>query len=319
MSVKKQILRFFSKLLVIIVLVYVIDFVSGIFIEKGFKKQKAGKFAKIEYLLHSANEKVLLIGSSRTDKNYDSRIFENELGMSCYNGGIPGQGIIFLDAITSSILERYQPEIIIFNLDPNLLIKSNYNYDRLSELLPFYNDSKYIQQAVQLKSPLEKYKTISKLYRFNSQPINIIKNILKSELQYKGFRPFYEQLSPEFVAAEKLDPFKPIIEEILINPTIDSVCIKSFEHLLENFNEKKTQLFIVLSPEFMNRDYSINKSFNIALAIIHKYNLPLIDYSILPDFIGQYKLFRDYDHLNYLGAEKFSKLVCDKIKQLRYK
>ncbi|MGC8858800.1 MAG: hypothetical protein ACP5P3_06750 [Ignavibacteria bacterium] len=319
MNVKKQILRFFSKVLIIIVLVYVLDFVLGAIIENGFKRQKAGKFAKIEYLLHFANDEILLIGSSRTDKNYDSRVFESELGMSCYNGGIPGQGIIFLDAITSSILERYQPEIIVFNLDPNILIKSNYNYERLSELLPFYNDSKYIQHAIQLKSPFEKYKTISKLYRFNSQPINIVKNVLKSELQYKGFRPFYEQLSPEFVAAERLNPFELIKEEVLINATIDSVCIKSFEHLLQNFNNKETRLFIVLSPEFMNRDYSINKSFNIAVSIIRKYNLPLVDCSILPDFIGHYELFRDYDHLNYLGAEKFSKLVCDKIKQFRYK
>lgn len=319
MSRNKQILRFFSKVLIVIALVYVIDFIFGIIIGNTFKKQKAGKFAKIEYLLHSANEEVLLIGSSRTDKNYDSRIFENELKMSCYNGGIPGQGIIFLDALTSAVLERYTPEIIVFNLDPNLLIKSNYNYDRLSELLPFYNDSKYIQQAVQHKSSLEKYKAISKLYRFNSQPINIVKNVLKSELQYKGFRPFYEQLSPEFTAAEGLNPFTPIKEEILINPTIDSVCIKSFEHLLQNFKDKKNRLFIVLSPEFINRDYSINKSFNIAVTIIQKYNLPLIDCSILPDFIGHYELFRDYDHLNYLGAEKFSKLVCEKIKQLRDK
>jgi hypothetical protein len=317
--VKEQIIRFFKKVLIVILLIYLVDFVLGFILDYGFKKQKAGKFAKIEYLLHYANEDLLLIGSSRTDKNYDSRVFEQELGLSSYNGGIPGQGIIFLDAITSSILERYQPEIIIFNLDPNILIKSNYNYDRLSELLPFYNDSKYIKQVVQLKSPFEKYKAISKLYRLNSQPINIIKNVLKSELQYKGYRPFNEQLSPEFVAKEGLNPFEPIIEEILINPTIDSVCINSFEHLLQDFNNKKTRLFIVLSPEFMKRDYSINKSYNIAIAIVRKYNLPVIDCSILPDFIGHYELFRDYDHLNYAGAEKFSKIVCEKIKQIRDK
>lgn len=69
----------------------------------------------------------------------------------------------------------------------------------------------------------------------------------------------------------------------------------------------------------MNRDYNINKSFNIAVTILREYNLPLIDYSISPEFIGHYELFRDYDHLNYLGAEKFSKLVCGKIKQFRDK
>jgi hypothetical protein len=300
MKVKTLIL----KLLGFLIFLFILDFVIGKTVEYYYFKQKTGEYAVLTKTLENPTKQpteILIMGSSRARRHYHPGIISATLGKSCYNAGYDAQSILYCTAILDIIEEKYKPEIIILDVNMNELDNEEISYDQLSVLLPYAPCYPKLWNTLSLKSPFEKIKSISRIYPYNSLLDKIIKgNILDQEDDINGFVPFYGMYRNKF--EEK------IFSEIKLDPNK----ISAFDSFLSICREKNIQLYIVYSPEYL-KSVNISSSMNYIIDKCKTQGIPYISYRNNESFL-KVELFREYMHLNNVGAERFSLDIALEIK-----
>lgn len=138
----------FLKSLKFLIIFFAIDFFFGFISKEIFLNQETGKYARITYSINENQSDILILGSSRAHRHYNPDVLEKKLNKICYNAGVKGQKLLFNVALGSIILERYNPEVIILNIDHNWFYEYNEAYDRLSDLYPYYWEHRSILKPI---------------------------------------------------------------------------------------------------------------------------------------------------------------------------
>ncbi len=305
-------LYFLYKLFGFLIILFIIDFTIGYALRYLYFHEKSGNAYSITYALERTHEDIIILGDSQALHSFDPRVFSDVLGLSCYNAGRGGQSILYFKAILDGILKRYTPKIVIINVPPYGLFYRDIVYDRLSMLLPYYKTHKDLRPIIELRGPFEKYKNISKIYPFNSTIVSLLNPNIGRKKAYAGFIPLKRTLKPVF--ADNLDATQ--IEVNASDLIIDPNLVNAFESMIRETLSSDAELFLVMTPVYRKRKFDYNpRSKELVLKIIKKYNVPFWDYYILPEFYGNYIYFADNAHLNYKGAEIFSKLIAERIRE----
>ena len=108
--------KFILHILVFFAIVTAVDYVAG----KVFRyiQIKAGGRTGAEwYACKEMKEDIIIMGSSRAIHHYVPRIIADSLGMSCFNAGQDGNGIILQYGRWKMISERYTPKLIIYDVN----------------------------------------------------------------------------------------------------------------------------------------------------------------------------------------------------------
>ena len=296
---------FFSKLLVLFVFVFVSDFLIGNLLSYYYFKQKRGADYLTTYVIDSTKADLLIFGSSRANHHYQTDIFEKRLNLSCFNAGRDGSFMFYHYAVLEAVLKRYSPKIIILDFNDGEFSKNEDSYDRISSLLPYYKGHSEMRSIIELKSPYEKLKLLSKIYPYNSSLLIIAGgNAIFSEKKREdinGYLPL-TKVWTDSIQNENT----PVTYEI------DSTKFKVYQSFIQDCINAKITLYIVCSPYFMkstHQDYSIH----LAKEIAKKYKVKLFDYSQDSAFLNSPKLFADPRHLNKEGANLFSNSLIDSI------
>lgn len=296
---------FFSKLIVLFVFVFVSDFLIGNLLSYYYFKQQRGADYLTTYAIDSTKADLLIFGSSRANHHYLPPVFENHLNLTCYNVGRDGSFLFYHYAILKAVLKRYSPKIIILDFNDGEFSKNEGNYDRISSLLPYYKSHPEMRSIIELKSPYEKLKLLSKIYPYNSSLLiiaggNAIFSKKKRE-DINGYIPLTKVWS---------DSIR--YENTPIKYEIDSTKVKIYESFIRDCLNSKVKLYISCSPHFIrytHRDYSIK----LAQEIAKKYDVRFFDHLQDSVFINNSELFADPLHLNNKGAQLFSINIVDSI------
>ena len=196
-----------SRIIKIVLFIFVIavtDKVIGLVLRRLYFNQTGGQDYSLSYVFSKCNADIVIFGNSRAQHHYDSRIISTGMKMSCYNAGLDGgHSIILPDAELKVITERYSPKIVILEFSPTGIVHYDGDYDRLSVLLPYYQDYPEIRSFLQLRGPFEKIKLMSSIYPFNSDIINIIGFNTNTRAarrhDFEGYIPLNEVLNPEIL------------------------------------------------------------------------------------------------------------------------
>lgn len=304
-SKHKKTLYFLTKLGVFLLILFLLDFSIGSVLTRLYFNQKSGYLYRTTYSLDSTKAQLLIFGSSTANHHYDSRIFASRMRITVYNTGRDGNSIFYNYAIFQSVQKRYVPKIAILDVNIREFEYRQDSYDRLSSLLPYYKNHPEIRSLVQIKSPYEKYKLISKIYPFNSLLFSIgvgntnynkTRNKVNDELGYLPLKmlwnkPISEDSRPAYYQLDqnKIDIFKSFVME----------CIQN-----------RTQLYIIISPRFMK--YSEDPSIDIVQNIAREFNQPFYNFSKDTLFWKHPEYFADRFHLNEKGSQIFSNIIVDK-------
>ncbi|EJF08063.1 hypothetical protein [Pontibacter sp. BAB1700] len=299
-----QFILFLKKLSLLLVILFASDFLIGNILEFFyFRIKSSAPEHYTTYALNKAGEDIIVFGSSRAQHHYDPEPFEDNLHKSFYNTGKDGQGILYSYVVLKSILERSnKPHIILLDINPNEFHSSQQDYDRLTELLPYYHSNDVVKQVVDLKSPFEKFKAYSYLYRYNSLLLTIIMHNLpiKGDYNTKGFEPI-----PDRKWSKKLEVY--VAEE-----NIDTMEVNLFRSFLMEAKKANCEVYVAISPSY--RKYSTQtQSTQIAETICEDLGINLLNFNQDTVFLNNPLLFVDPTHLNETGAELYSKLVSNKL------
>lgn len=299
--------KLFTKILFILFMLAICDWLAGTLLDWLLDHSPDGRYLKTKYSLETCKEDVVIIGSSRGEINYIPKIFEDSLGMSCWNASRGGQGTPYFRAIQEGILARYTPKLVILNVDDNDL-ESPPNYEHAGVLRPFYKSSPQIRPVLNETSPFEWLLLKSKLYAYNSSFYYLIRPYfyqgLDGKTSDKGWKPRLGKMAVEM--NEKLE----IVTE---KDSLDNESVALFDTLVKKFKEKGCQLIFVVSP---NYGRSVDSSFAIQYLkeTAKREKIPLYIYSSDTSFITKPDYFIDPDHLNVEGAEKFTRNLVQRIK-----
>ncbi len=295
-------IRFFLKLTLIVLLLILIDHESGIIENHFYFHENNGEGSQISFVINDVTADMLIFGSSRANHHYVPEVFENRLHYTCYNAGKDGNFLLYNYAIFKAIVKRYDPKLVIFDIRPYELGDIDSEYERLSLLMPYYNNIPEIRQVVDLRGPFEKLKHISSIYPYNSMLFQIIRGNLKKD---KGT----ESDSEGYIPLHKLMKKEKIKHWDLSNISIDQNKINALYDIISTCKQKHIELVFVYSPIWKINDEKNNQISKICSA----QNIRYFDMSNDTEFMNNPQYFEDLSHLNDEGARIFSNLLANKL------
>ena len=300
--------KFIIQVVIFFALVFVIDRVVGFTFSYMTKHSKGEQSGRHYYIADKTHEDILIFGSSRAVHHYNPQILSDSLGMSCYNCGLDGYGIILYYGWWQMIKERYRPKVIIYDVTKNFdLVVGEDNHKYLGCLKEFY-DRPNIANIFDDVDKNEKYKMMCQMYRYNSRFHRITADYFGPSKRKKtnGFRPMKGELDTMRVKKKDDD-----VKSKKKKPDFDQFKIDYFNKLIDETNGVK--LIFVVSPIWYGLD---NEVLSPIRDICQKRNIPFLDYSNDPKYVGCDKFFKDGAHLNARGADEFSRDLLHKLRPL---
>lgn len=306
---KKEIVYFLIKCILFLFILFILDFGIGSLLKNFYFKQQSGLLYRTTYSIDSTNADILIFGSSTGNHDYYPNAFEKRLNMSCYNTGRDGLGIFYFYAVLKGVLKRYSPKVVVLDFNPVEFKKNQRDYDRITALLPYYDNHPEIRSIIQLKSPFEKYKLISKIYPFNS----LIFTIAGGNLAFNKDRELNKD-EKGYIPLSEIWEGPVVYDTFSVKYELDYNKINMFKSFITDCINSNIKLYIFLSPKYEKFDDE-EQSVMIAQKIAKKHGIPFYDFTYNPLFQKNKNLFADEGHLNDNGAKIYTEMVIDKIIQ----
>lgn len=300
---KKLIFKIFLWIAIIVML----DMCFGVVMGYLYMNSKGGETYKQVYITEKANEDILIFGSSRASHHYDPRIFQDSLGMSCFNCGFDGMGILFNYCHFQMLTKRYAPKYVFYDISPEFDYLDGDNLKYLGRLRPIYARSGVIKDVASEIDRYESVKCQSSFYSYNNVAIKTVLDFLYARYGFiNGYLPLNGIMlkEPEEYSYDE-DPFQ----------CLDSLKIKYLSKLIDECRKKDIILMFCISPYYKRSDL---KDYEPLFEIASRNNIPILDYSTDSVISNDASLFADGSHLNEAGAEKYSKMVVSDAKKLGF-
>lgn len=296
--------KLFIKLSIFAIIFIVIDIAIGKGLSTLIAKTKGGETGKNNEIVDRTTADILLFGSSRCDHHYNPQIITDSLGMSCYNAGRDGNGILLMYPYYAMLSKRYQPKLIIYDL--SVFDVAVDNHTKYLEWLRLFYGRPIVNSMVCAINPDEKYKMLCQSYRFNGKSLQIISDAIHPIQQdISGYKPLHGTMSyepkkanPIDTVQKPIDPFKKI-------------------YLIKFINDCKkngTKLIFMISPSYGQKLRS--PYYHAISELCHQYNVPFLYHQTDSNFVNNKQFFIDSSHLNSLGAEEYTKMIVGEIKYL---
>ena len=300
-SVQNDLNRFLKKIAAVFLGIIILDFVIGKTLEYLFFKEKIND---VTYVMDRTQADMLVFGSSRAMHHYVPGIFEQHLHTSFYNCGRDSYVLIYHLAAISAVLNRYKPKRILLDFFPDEFTISEES--KLSMLLP-YKDNSAVRPFIGFNGKFENIKLLSHIYPYNSLFGDILSGVF---LKRKN-----TDHNDGYIPLEGTMIYHPITKFKYGN-NID-YRVRILDDFLAGLRKRNVIFTIVISPSY----YSFPQN-DVVVKILgdfcKKYpNVTLVNFENNANFKDS-KLFNDEIHLNQTGADKFSKMLAEKLKNKDY-
>ena len=267
--------------------------------------QLPGRYQQYDKLIRQVESDILFIGNSAIQNGIDPFVIEDSLQLSCYNGGIMGQGPDFFETMVDCALQRYTPKIIVLGFRPEEMGEGV--GDGIYDILrPYYHIGfPSIDNHINNVSKSEQILLNSSLYRYNGIWVRILLNGLYNKEQYseKG------GLMNETPAV--LPTLKDITSvDVPVQRKTD--CIK---HIIQKCKSNGVKVLVCFPPTLQHFTHTPLPCIEAVKQICEENGIMCyIDYDN-PDYQKSTELFYDNNHLNKNGARIYSSLMASRIKK----
>ena len=299
--------KFILKVLLFFALVVIMDFAWGGVFSWLRGHAKGGSTANCEYIANHCEDDIIILGSSRATHHYVPQIIEDSLGLSCYNCGEEGNGIVLAYGRFKMLTNRYKPKLIIYEITPGYdysAIEPNSKY--LGYLRPYYNKKGIKPLFESFDDELSILKMQSKMYQnFGKLLPDLVDNFIFRDNK-KGYSPLYGKIKADINNLPK---------EERINE-IDSIKLYYVERLIVDAKSANIPIVFVVSPRF-GIDSDTN-NYEVEIALCKRYDVPYYNYLNYSPIANEADYFQDMGHLNNEGAYAFSRVLVNEVLNKKY-
>lgn len=281
----------------------VLDFGVGTFFDWAIKQlpSEGERVAKSEYVINKVDADFLVIGSSRAQAHYDSKVLCDSFSeMSVFNAGVDGQLFYYINTSLNCILDRYSPKIVVWDFQLKDFVDNT--SENLSLLYPSYYKNEYIKHVLDDQDASLKFTLWINSYKYNGTAGRILRTIKAKDKGLLGFSPHKTDksrlLTIEHVNAEE----KAIVADKVIE--IEKTLVKA--------KAKGVKIILAVSP-YLEQIDGISPTLKVLRDMSEKYGCLLLDYSQNEAFTGNVTKFYDVGHLNDEGAALFTSMIANEI------
>ena len=288
----------------------VFDFGVGKFFDWAMTKMpsEGERVAKSYYSLNKVKDDIIIVGSSRPEAGYNSKILmDSLLNFSVFNSGGDSQGFFYTNILVNSILDRYSPNAIIWDFREREL--GGKPEENLSLVYPYYWKNEYIRKELDfMEGPFFKYRMLLNAYRYNATAGRILRSMIKHDSESGSTYGFVGR--PATQATKTIIPRDFEIKD----SQLDSVKVKKFITTANRMKECGCKLIIVVSPmyNYYNEDNFYTKENR---RICDDLGVLYIDDSHMEGFIHNNEYTFDEYHLNIAGANEFTRRLVGQIRE----
>ena len=301
-------LLFFLKRIALFTLFSILLYLAGVilygeFVPKTFQKnifyeKFAYGFSNTRYkeVKRIKNVDILFLGSSRSYRHYDPRIFSRN-GFSTFNLGSSAQTFLQTEILLKRYLDSLNPKYVVLDIYPGMFSSDGVEstFDLISN---DYNNWETFKLSLKLKN-LKVINTwvfaIYKEYFFNS--------LEDKEEEVKGLNKY---ISGGFVEREFTTG--AIMNNIEQEWNFDEKQWKSFVTVIDFIKRSDSKLLIVHSPRQSGfKYYKINK----LKKFLKSEDIQYHNYKEL-DFINDSLHFYDASHMNQMGVNLYNEFFLEK-------
>lgn len=296
--------KFIINILVFFAFVSVLDVIVGIVFGYLQSTRAEGRTGAEYYACMKSSEDIIIMGSSRATHHYIPEIITDSLGLSCFNAGQDGNGIILQYGRWKMISERYKPKMIIYDVTRGFDLETNDNMAYIDHLKPYCSD-KEVKEYVSDLFPLEQLKLISRMYRYNYKFLEILSDCLQLKTyEQRGYIPLWGTIRARAIERAESNP-------IAIN--YDETKLHYLDCFASECKESGVKLVFVVSPYFAG-GASNEETFSPVKEIAFTHGACYY-YLNKGEYVGRAELFKDSSHLNDAGARLFTKEIVEKISE----
>ncbi len=312
-AVNNKIKFFLYKLLILCGVIIVTDVIAGFALKSLFYKQRSGKYFTTSHALWDCKEEILIFGNSHAAQHFNAPLVKKKLAKTVFNFGNQGQSMLYIYPLIKSILTYHKPKLIILNIDYNELHYDVTDYQRLSVYLPYYHYNSVIDTAISLVGANEGLKAISSLYRYNSTIgyvlLNTYNQAYNKSINSLGYDPIIGNMCT-------LDKKNSINEENPFNRKIvfDTLKINCLIKLVRLIQAKHIKLLVTTTPLFQHDAAESDVYKDRLKETLNKLNVDYLDYGNNTSFKEKCDLFHDVSHLNTTGADLWTNVCINYIK-----
>ena len=296
--------KFLSKSCLFFMGLLVADRTLGMVFSYMADNAKGGYIGHHKYVTDKVGEDILVFGSSRAIHHYNPQIISDSLGLSCYNCGQDGNGIILFYGLWQMIKEHHKPKMIIYDVNTDFDLYEGESNQRYLGWLRMDYDRPGIKSIFTAVEPTERYKMMSMLYRHNSKFMQILTDYVHPIFKIKGngFLPLRGKMDKM-----KIRTSHP--EQSLHRA--DSLKLEFIGKLIDD--TYGVSVVFVASPSWYNPN---PLSYKPIMDLCKKRGIEFIDYSGDKDFVRNDCYFKDGSHLNSIGADVFTKKLVSSLKKI---
>lgn len=268
-----------------------VDVLFGLACQYMNDHSKGGGIKSRYYVCKESNEDVLVFGSSRAKHHYVPDIIEDSLGVTCYNAGEDGNGIIMSYGFLKMITQRYSPKLIVYDVTGYDMYKDD-NMKYLDMLKPFYYEPG-IDTLFWTVEPKTRVMMMSNLYRYNTTCLRVIGNYLHPLGSYpKGYCPLHKSMDYEPEEKEKN------------SGDTDSLKTSFFEEFILLTQQKGIALICCVSPSY--KPQTEESYYEPVKRLCDQYGIEFINDCNDMDISDKSSFFQDATHMNDTGARFFT-------------
>ena len=295
---------FLLKILLFFCILSVIDFLSGCIFDIVRVNAKGGATYRDRYICDELTTDILLLGSSRCEHHYNPIIISDSIGLSCYNAGQSGNGILVAYARYLMVSKRCAPQMVIYDINPSFDLLKGYDNHRYLTWLKSYYDQDSISNIFNDVDKTERYKMLSSLYRYNSRIIEVAVDFIHPIFDdgIHGFIPINSKMNKSKINKKEINRQHRSYE-------FDSLKLVYLSKLIDIVGNKN--IMFVISPRWYGMD---QEAFKPLADLCKKKDVLFIDYANNSKYIYNDLFFKDGNHLNSRGANEFTKDLMNYIR-----
>lgn len=300
--------RFALFIMATVVAIALCDQIVGV-VADYMNRHAHGGYTELHHRIrHEINDDVLIMGASVAVNNYDPQIFEDTLGMSCFDCGRQANGIFLMYSHLSFITRRYSPKLIIYDISPE--------YDLDLYISPTDSTNRNLEHLLWLRPELHDdavkaiFRDIS-MEEYHKMHINTCRY---NGLAWRLFSDFLFSAPNNDKGHEGLDGHSLYDSEYILQiRPFDPIKLNYWDKFITLCREKGIQMVFVMSPIHGNSNSHNQRRL---LQFASQYGIPVISHVTDNRFNQRKDIFWNTRHLNSKGAEIYSRQVASEIKQL---
>ncbi|MDP2385112.1 MAG: hypothetical protein Q8M29_01955 [Bacteroidota bacterium] len=307
-----------KKIVFYTLLIVILSWLLEYAVLNGIRKNKIGLYNKFNRIFHQQNNyDLLIIGSSRAEGHFNTKIIDSIVGCNSFNIGISGSNNAFTYGIYKTYLSKSKaPKIVVMNIDFHF---SHHSSDTIYEFPRYfpYLDNEILYNELKQRDPrfyLFKYMPLYKLAFMGDKYLNIAARGYTGKPGiydwdcYKGFQAI-NPIQFKDISKEDTSTYKGII----LKENIDYL-----DSIISISKKNSTKVYIVVSPTYIKgskRIVNLEEHMKGFEKVAKEREIPFMDYT-KDSICYKGNLFADFYHMKKEGAVRFSSKFANDFKKL---